>query len=264
MASFKNSLIIISLFLITGPLACGNENKPKVSPTTDMVKIAGGSYEAFFETDGEKNIRIEPFYLDTKAVTNGEYLEFVKANPKWAKSRASKLYTDAGYLRHWKSDFDIGNSQITNSPVTNISWFAANAYSKWRGKRLPTTAEWEYAGRAAFVDDNRPVEKVILDWYSKPSQKVLPAVGTMPKNKFNVYDMHGLIWEWVSDFNGVVMGGDSRSNSAIQRDLFCASGSFAAANKEDYAAFMRFAFRGSLQARYSVNNLGFRCAMDAN
>jgi formylglycine-generating enzyme len=56
------------------------------------------------------------------------------------------------------------------------------------------------------------------------------------------------------------MEGDSRSNSAVNRDLFCASGSFGASDKEDYAAFMRFAFRGSLKANYTVGNLGFRCA----
>ncbi|HEY1025263.1 MAG TPA: formylglycine-generating enzyme family protein [Sphingobacteriaceae bacterium] len=262
MTSLKNSLLIIALALITGPVACAND--PKSSPTADMVKIAGGSYEAFFETTGDKTVRVKPFYLDTKAVTNAEYLEFVKANPKWSRSKVTRLYTDAGYLKHWKGDFEIGNPQIRNSPVTNVSWFAANAYSKWKGKRLPTMAEWEYAGRASFANDSRPVEEVILDWYSKPSQKTLPPVGSSLKNVLNVYDMHGLIWEWVSDFNGIVMGGDSRSNSAIQRDLFCASGSFSAADKEDYAAFMRFAFRGSLEARYSVNNLGFRCAMDAN
>ena len=75
--------------------------------------------------------------------------------------------------------------------------------------------------------------------------------------------MHGLIWEWVSDFNSIILTGDSRSNSAINRDLFCASGALGAVDKENYAAFMRFAFRSSLQGKYTVSNLGFRCAGDA-
>ena len=91
---------------------------------------------------------------------------------------------------------------------------------------------------------------------------MIPTVGSTYYNKFRISDMHGLIWEWVYDFNSIIMTGDSRSNSAINRDLFCASAGIGAVDKENYAAYMRYAFRGSLQAKYTVNNLGFRCAMD--
>jgi len=225
-----------------------------------MVKIPAGKHKLFFDEQQGRTVNVKAFYLDITPVTNGEFLEFVKRNPKWSKSRVSKLYADNGYLKHWKNDFDFGDSRIKNSPVVNVSWHAANAYAKWKGKRLPTMVEWEYAGNAPLLNDKRPVEKVILDWYSKPTPAVFPSVGSTFKNKFNVYDMHGLVWEWVYDFNSVVMQDDSRSSSAINRDLFCASGSLGAANKEDYAAFMRFAFRSSLKANYTVSNLGFRCA----
>lgn len=252
---------IVCVLVIPFTFANAPESVQK-SSLKGMVKIPGGKYTAFFEDKGGRDVAIKPFYLDQRAVTNAEYLEFVKRNPKWAKSKVSKLFADAGYLKHWQSDFKIGNEKIANSPVTNVSWFAANAYSKWRGKRLPTLSEWEYVGNTPLLNDKRPIEKVILEWYSKPTPAHLPPAGTTFKNKFNVYDMHGLIWEWVYDFNSIIMEGDSRSNSAIQRDLFCASGSTGAVNKEDYAAFMRFAFRGSLKAKYTVNNLGFRCALN--
>lgn len=225
-----------------------------------MVKIPAGKYQLFFEEKQDKTVEIKSFYLDATPVTNEDFLQFVKQNPKWMKSKVSKLYADVGYLKHWKSDTDFGNSVIKNSPVVNVSWFAANAYAKWKGKRLPKLVEWEYAGGAPILNEKRPMEEVILAWYSKPTPKVYPAVGATLKNKFNLFDMHGLVWEWVGDFNSVVMQGDSRSNSAINRDLFCASGSFGAADKEDYATFMRFAFRSSLKAKYTVSNLGFRCA----
>lgn len=253
--------MLISFLIV--PFVSGHGNHAGRSASTHgMVKIPGGQYTLFFDAKTGRTVKIKPFYLDVKAVTNAEYLEFVKFNPKWAKSKISKLFADAGYLKHWKGDFNIGNPQLNNSPVTNVSWFAANAYCKWRGKRLPTLSEWEYAANAPLINDKRPIEKVILDWYSKPTPEMLPSVGSTFKNSLNIYDLHGLIWEWVYDFNSVILGGDSRSNSAIQRDLFCASGSVGAANKEDYAAFMRFAFRGSLRAKYTVGNLGFRCARD--
>jgi formylglycine-generating enzyme len=229
-----------------------------------MVKVPAGSYTVFFENKTGNTVPVKAFYLDARPVTNAEFLAFVKANPRWAKSRIPKLYADAGYLKHWAGDFDLGKNHnlIKDSPVTNVSWYAANAFSQWRGKRLPSLDEWEFAGKARIQNDPRPLEKVILEWYSKPAPKTLPAVGAAFKNELQLYDMHGLVWEWVADFNSILMEGDSRSNNALNRDLFCASGAFGATDQEDYAAFMRFAFRGSLQAKYTVSNLGFRCAKD--
>lgn len=252
----KTTFASVLILLISASVLYGAE---KV-----MVKIPGGKYTPFFSETPGKTATVKPFYLDIKAVTNADFLLFVKANPKWTKSKVSMLFADNGYLKHWKGDFPSENSfyKIKDSPVTNISWYAATAYARWKGKRLPTMNEWEYVGNIAAANDKRPIEKIILNWYSKPTPAVLPPVGSTFKNKFNVYDMHGLIWEWVSDFNSIIMTGDSRSNSAINRDLFCASGALGAVDKENYAAFMRFAFRSSLQGKYTVNNLGFRCASD--
>jgi formylglycine-generating enzyme required for sulfatase activity len=72
--------------------------------------------------------------------------------------------------------------------------------------------------------------------------------------------MHGLVWEWVEDFNSAMVTGESRADSGIERDLFCGSGAASASDFRDYAAFMRYAFRSSLDAKYAVSNLGFRCA----
>ncbi|MGV3507657.1 MAG: formylglycine-generating enzyme family protein [Sphingobacteriaceae bacterium] len=260
---FTTALVSALVILITMPATYGlNKKLPSAGIPKNMVRIPGGKYNVFFAEGDEKTVGVKSFYLDVKAVSNAEFLEFVKANPQWRKSKASKLYTDKGYLKHWKSDLNIGNPHINNSPVTNVSWYAATAYCKWKGKRLPTLNEWEYVGNVSAANNTNSIEKIILDWYSKPIPNTLPSTGSTFKNKFNVYDMHGLIWEWVYDFNSIIMAGDSRSSSAINRDLFCASGSTGTMDKENYAAFMRFAFRSSMKAKYTVNNLGFRCAMD--
>lgn len=227
-----------------------------------MIKIPAGRYRLFYDNSGEREVAVASFYLDARAVTNLEYLEFVKARPEWARSRVPAVFADSGYLKHWEADFEIGDPRLGGSPVTNVSWFAARAYCQWKGKRLPTQAEWEYAAGRPPASGGRTLQEIILDWYSRPTPQILPAAGSVYKNELGVYDMHGLVWEWVQDFNSTVMGNDSRSNSAIQRELFCASASFGAADREDYAAFMRFAFRSSLKARYTVRNLGFRCAKD--
>jgi formylglycine-generating enzyme required for sulfatase activity len=58
------------------------------------------------------------------------------------------------------------------------------------------------------------------------------------------------------------MTGESRSDLALDRNLFCAAGAVGATDLMNYAAFMRYAFRGSIKANYAMRNLGFRCAKD--
>ena len=76
--------------------------------------------------------------------------------------------------------------------------------------------------------------------------------------------MHGLIWEWNSDFNTALVTGESREDSSRNRGLFCGAGALSAEDKENYAAFMRFAFRSSLKGNSTSSNLGFRCAKDVD
>ena len=71
------------------------------------------------------------------------------------------------------------------------------------------------------------------------------------------------MWEWVEDFNAVLTTGESRKDSSLDRSLFCAGGAIGAADPNDYAAFMRYALRGSVEADHALRNLGFRCAKDA-
>src|SRR5699024_3096541 len=156
--------------------------------------------------------------------------------------------------------------QIRNSPVTNTSWFAARAYARWKGMRLPSLDEWEYVASASRYEplasrDSSFVNR-ILDWYSRPNPETMPPVGQGEPSFHGIYDMHGLVWEWVEDFNTVFITGEPRTDQGELKQLFCAAGSKGAVDKENYAAFLRFAFRGSLEADYTVNNLGFRCAKD--
>jgi len=82
-------------------------------------------------------------------------------------------------------------------------------------------------------------------------------------NYWGVYNVFDLIWEWTDDFNSVLSTGDSRNTSTgDDNNLFCAGAATTSTDILNYAAFMRFAFRTSLQANYTVANLGFRCAKD--
>ncbi len=230
-----------------------------------MALIPAGAYTPLYIKDADRR-EVDAFYLDESPVTNADFLAFVRENPQWRRSRVKGIFADSGYLKHWAGDLDLGPKaeQIANSPVINVSWFAARAYLKSAGKRLPTEDEWEYA---ACADETRPnasrdpaFTARLLEWYGKPNAAVLPAVETATPNYYGIRAMHGFAWEWVRDFNNSLVTGESRADSGLDRNLYCAGGSLGTADPHNYAAFMRYAFRSSLKGNYTVSNLGFRGA----
>lgn len=227
-----------------------------------MAVVKGGVYIPLYGAEG-KSVKVEPFLMDVYPVTNADYLAFVEGNPQWKKSHAKPLFSDKSYLANWKDDASYQG--LPNAPVTNVSWFAAKKYCECQGKRLPTMDEWEFAAMAnENVPDARKVEsynQFILNWYETPKTFKNP-IGQTFKNYWGIYDLHGLVWEWTLDFNSVLISGESRKDVDKDANLFCGSAAIGASDLMNYAAFMRYAFRGSMKARYSSQNLGFRCAKD--
>jgi formylglycine-generating enzyme required for sulfatase activity len=230
----------------------------------EMARIPGGTYRPFFPVKGERAPDVPAFLLDVVPVTNGEYLEFVRERAEWRRSRVPPLFADASYLSHWAGDLDPGADVDPLAPVTFVSWFAARAYCEWTGKRLATEAEWELAASpaAAAAEETRETTRRILAFYGRPRGR-LPRVGVTPPNAVGVRDLHGVIWEWVEDFGASFAARDSRGDRDPELDAICGGAALGAADVEDYATFMRFAFRGSLQATYALHHLGFRCARSA-
>jgi len=251
--------------MITAFSFAASAQKKAVVSSGKMVVVSSGSYLPFFVTQNNKPLPILAFAMDETAVTNAEYLEFVKANPQWRRSKVNRLFADTNYLRHWKSDLSIGGpkNDIDNSPVVNVSWFAAEAYAKWKNKRLPTIAEWELAAKGTPKNiGQKSLTDYILEWYTKPNLAKLPHVKSTYQNQYGLYDMNGLIWEWTFNFNSFIGSRDSRGNNEDELKNFCAGGALNVADKSDYATFLRFSFRGSLKGNYCIGNLGFRCAKD--
>ena len=236
-----------------------------IEDTTPMAMVFGSNYLPLYGND-TLLIKVNDFEVDIIPVTNGQFKKFVVANPFWRKGNLARVFADGNYLSDWESDTSFGTLN-PNSPVTNVSWFAANAYAQSVQKRLPTLDEWEYL---ALADDSVPDARImesynndILEWYEK-HRTYKNKVGQTKANYWNVYDIHGLVWEWTYDFNSVMITGESRKDGSNDERLFCGSASIGAADKMNYAAFIRYAFRGSLKANYCVRNLGFRCAKDVS
>lgn len=227
----------------------------------EMAMIEGGVYRPLYLKKDTPMISVKSFKIDKTPVTNAEFLTFVKQHSQWQKGRVSSRLAEDNYLQHWVKQGNryIPKKGTMNQPVTNVSWFAAHAYCVAQGKRLPTIDEWEYVGQASARQKNGTSEesynRTILDWYADSGRQGLRNVGEEQANYWGVYNMHGMIWEWTEDFNSSLLNSSSASS-----DLFCGGGSNNSTDPSNYAAFMRYGIRTSLQPYYVLNNLGFRCA----
>lgn len=232
---------------------------------SEMVLIPAGTYAPIIRgKDEPDSVNVPGFWLDARPVTNAEFLEFVRASPKWRRSRVSSLFADRGYLGDWADDLVLGENAPAESPVVRVSWFSARAYAAWRGKRLPSTAEWERAAGIGYTTENGATEpgfnEAALAWFGSPSPSRLPPAGLGQPNLYCARDLLSLVWEWVDDFNTAMVTGESRADTGLERTLFCGAGAAGARDLENYPAFMRAGMRSSLRASYVVPNLGFRCA----
>ncbi len=234
----------------------------------ELIEVPTGKVEAIWLSPISKinskksskiEVKVKTFKAQTKPVTIAEFKKFLEQYPQWSKEKTSTLYADSSYLTGLSTKNDSSDQQ----PITYVTWFAARAYCESIDLRLPTINEWEYMAAASETkkDANREPQflKRILEWYGEPQGGNLKPVGSIYKNIYGIWDLHGLIWEWVEDFNSSFVTGESREDSSFNKDMFCGAGALSSADKENYAAFMRFAFRSGLKGKSSVWNLGFRC-----
>jgi formylglycine-generating enzyme required for sulfatase activity len=175
----------------------------------EMVAIPGGSFMMgddgwFGDEKPAHQVTVRAFMLSKYEVTQGQWKEVMGTNPSRFK--------------------DCGDT----CPVESVSWDEAQAYvqklnAKTGGKyRLPSEAEWEYAGRASgtgqWSSGNDEPQLGKYAWYSENSQEngnyTTHPVGLKGKNKFGLHDMHGNVWEWVEDcyhanYNGAPVDGSA-------------------------------------------------------
>lgn len=250
-------ILSIVLMLSLPAAACAGD--------TGIVLIDGGDWELpIVREDTGAPGRVDDFALDARQVSNAEFLEFVEANPAWRRDRAPGIFRDAGYLSHWPRPDALGKGDAApDRPVTRVSWYAARAYCRHLGGRLPTMLEWEYAAdqqrRALGVTPAEHADR-IFSWYANPGAGNLPPVAKGPAAGLGLHDLHGLVVEWVEDFQLVLGRGDDidlLTGSCGDTARFLPE--FDAAH---YATFLRFQSRSNYQPDTTTSTLGFRCAHD--
>ena len=170
---------------------------PVVSEIGSTVDIPDGTFlmgnnNGPDEEKPEHNVHISAFQIDRFEITVGQYREYVnKTQHKTSAEDANEPIT-----RTWKVD---DTPDRWEHPVRFVSWWDADAYCHWRGGRLPTEAEWEYAARGT---DGR-----LYPWGNNFDASLVPAGDTSPVgfyskdvSPFGVYDMSGNVWEWTNDW----------------------------------------------------------------
>lgn len=247
---------LLMVLALTAPLGAAGAATPP-----EMARIPAGSYTPLF-VNGERVVQVKGFALDRVPVTRADYMNFLAANPRWRPGRAPRALAGERYLA-WTGPAETAAGVAR--PATEISWFAARAYCAWRGKRLPSTDEWEYAASAnehrRDASRDRGFIARLLRLYTTRSA-AQGGVGATFRNAYGVSDMHGLVWEWTEDFGSVLISDDSRATSGRDHQLFCAAGVIGATDPSNYAAFLRYGVRAALEGRTTTGSLGFRCAQD--
>ena len=233
-------------------------------PAPAYVAVPAGTLASVLANDAtQEDVKVPAFAMRTTPVTQGDFLRFVQAQPLWQRDQVPRTFADAGYLQDWDTANRLADADAAQRPVTHVSWFAAQAYCESEGGRLPTWTEWEYAAAADATRRDARSDPAwlarILGWYARPASAALPAVGISSPNLYGVRDLHGLVWEWVDDFNALLVNADSRSGDDPDKLKFCGAGAINLQDKQNYAVLMRIALLSSLNASDSTSSLGFRC-----
>jgi iron(II)-dependent oxidoreductase len=188
--------------------------------------LLGASDEGGFAFDNEKSahaVEIRPFRMARAPVTNGQFAEFVEAGGYrkqncWSVQgwqwRAQKALEAPRYWRNagpgWEvRHFEQYEALREHEPVVHVSWYEAEAWCRWAGRRLPTEAEWEFA--AASVPGEAGAKRrypwgetlpdaAVANLYGGAGRCLPVSACAAGESAWGVRQLIGNVWEWTADW----------------------------------------------------------------
>ncbi len=194
-------------------------------PGLRMVPIPAGTFKMGTNSTDHKwlersrpvhAVTLSAFEMSATEITVGQFKQFVQASGYSTEAeRGGGGFVYTGGKWEQKADANWRNTylaQTDDHPVVMVSWNDAKAFCLWIGKQtgrrydLPTEAEWEYACRAGttteYYTGNSEGSLSRAGWFGGNSGSGTHPVGQKEPNGFGLYDMHGNVWEWCSDWYG--------------------------------------------------------------
>ena len=234
----------------------------------EYIDIPAGSFQSVLPDGDDKllDVDVAAMRMRSEPVTNDEFLSFVKKNPEWRRDKVASIFAESRYLDQWPAATALGADQ-SRQAVVKVSWFAAQAFCESENARLPSWHEWEYVAAADATRRDARADPAwrnrILSWYSQTSGGAAGKVGG-EANAYGVRDVHGLVWEWVDDFNALMVSADNREQGDPERLKFCGAGALSMQDRDNFAILMRIAMLSSLKGADVTGNVGFRCVRPAS
>ncbi|OQD46163.1 hypothetical protein BIY37_04905 [Candidatus Brocadia sapporoensis] len=154
----------------------------------------------------QHKVYLNAYLIDKYPVTNAQYKKFIESGGYMQKT----FWSDDGwqYIVQAKplenNELDGAFHDQADCPVVNISWYEAEAFASWAGKRLPTEAEWEKAARGTdgrIYPWGNEFDKTRLNCAEAKIEKPT-AVTKYPQGQsiYGCFDMAGNVWEWTADW----------------------------------------------------------------
>lgn len=179
----------------------------KTNTSRKMIFIKGGPF-IMGNDSGDVNqqpkhkVSLSDFYIDKYEITNKEYALFLNIKNNQYEKGSFWIDLDDNDCKIYEIDgwFTVDKA-FENHPVVEVSWYGANAYAKWLGKRLPTEAEYEYVASEQGNVKKYSHEKLNKTaWFFDNSDMILNPIGCKNPNKLGIYDIIGGVWEWCDDW----------------------------------------------------------------
>jgi formylglycine-generating enzyme required for sulfatase activity len=240
------------------------------SPGEEMVLVpAGAFWMGSSEGDSDERpmqqVYLRAFWIDRYEVTNAQYAEFLNATQGEQERCGGQICADTkvenpdGHLVYEKGRYRVERG-YDNHPVTEVSWYGAQAYCERYGKRLPSEAEWEKAARgtdgAAYPwGEEFDSHKLNSDYRVGDTTPV--GSYTDGASPYGAYDMAGNVWEWVADWYAAYPGSAYQSPFFDHKYKVVRGGSW-----NHPADDARCARRDIAHPDRRLRVVGFRCAYD--